>query len=120
MSALGIWPTFLDKATETPACRGEDTNLFFPTVGEHGEEAKAICDRCPLKQTCRDWALNQPLNQVWGIWGGMNDIDRRRWKHAKNADARKAADECELCGAYVGKFRYIHHARHHMPRQVAA
>ncbi|MFJ6889587.1 WhiB family transcriptional regulator [Streptomyces californicus] len=63
------------------ACRDEDPDLFFPT-GTTGpaivqvEEAKAVCRRrCPVMETCLDWALD---NGVQGVWGGTDEDDRRR------------------------------------------
>ena len=43
-------------------CRDEDPELFFP-IGTTGpatvqvEQAKAVCRRCPVVQSCLDWAL---------------------------------------------------------------
>jgi len=64
------------------ACRTEDPELFFPdgTSGRHAaqaEEAKAICNtRCPVRDTCLDWALEQ--RQDSGVWGGTTEQERRR------------------------------------------
>ncbi len=43
-------------------CRDEDPELFFP-IGTTGpavtqiEQAKAVCHRCPVVQSCLEWAL---------------------------------------------------------------
>lgn len=72
----GEWPAWLDEATETPACRGHDTNLFFPDngpgAGKQIAKAKAICRSCPLKVTCEEWALAQPPQHLHGVWGGLS------------------------------------------------
>lgn len=64
------------------ACRDEDPDLFFP-IGTSGpavvqaEEAKAVCRRrCPVMETCLEWALENE-EQV-GVWGGTDEQDRRR------------------------------------------
>lgn len=37
--------------------------------------AKRICDDCPVKQQCLDWALEN--NERYGIWGGATPRERR-------------------------------------------
>lgn len=78
----GEWPSFLDETDEIPACRGHDTELFFPVSARKGgtpnrqiAKAKAICDRCPLKAACRDWAQRQD-RYLAGVWGGTTQNDR--------------------------------------------
>src|SRR5680860_802863 len=45
------------------SCLDEDPELFFP-IGNTGpalqqsEEAKAVCHRCPVVETCLTWALD--------------------------------------------------------------
>jgi WhiB family redox-sensing transcriptional regulator len=62
------------------ACTGEDPELFFPD-GNTGpalrqiEEAKAVCRRCEVAQTCLRWALD--TGQDAGVWGGMSEDERR-------------------------------------------
>ncbi|MET9396046.1 WhiB family transcriptional regulator [Kitasatospora sp. NPDC002965] len=64
-------------------CREEDPELFFP-VGNVGpallqiEEAKAVCRRCPVMETCLLWALE--TGQDAGVWGGMSEDERRALK----------------------------------------
>ncbi|MFI0936907.1 WhiB family transcriptional regulator [Streptomyces sp. NPDC021019] len=63
------------------ACREEDPELFFP-IGTTGpavvqaEEAKAVCRRCPVMETCLDWALE--TGQQDGVLGGTDEEERRR------------------------------------------
>lgn len=89
-TGYGEWPNWLDTATEAPACRGRDTNLFFPTVNIKGysqasqvTQAKAICAACPLLGPCREWALRQPLRSLQGIWGGTTVGDRERLRRKR-------------------------------------
>ncbi|WP_228184097.1 WhiB family transcriptional regulator [Streptomyces anulatus] len=62
-------------------CRDEDPDLFFP-VGTTGpavvqaEEAKAVCRRCPVMESCLDWALE--TGQQDGVLGGTDEEERRR------------------------------------------
>jgi len=58
------------------ACRGLDPEVFFPGEAEPGDAAKAVCDRCPVRQPCLEWALASREKQ--GVWGGCDERDRRR------------------------------------------
>jgi WhiB family redox-sensing transcriptional regulator len=75
------------------ACLTEDPELFFP-IGNTGpalaqiEEAKAVCHRCPVVDTCLKWALEN--GQDAGVWGGMSEDERRALKR-RTARARRAS-----------------------------
>lgn len=74
------------------ACRDEDPELFFP-VGSTGpsllqiEEAKEVCHRCPVRESCLSWALES--GQDAGVWGGLSEDERRAAKRraARNRTA---------------------------------
>lgn len=84
----GTWPAWLDEATETPACRGKDTDLFFPGQREGWKVpiARAICAVCPLKPTCKAWAIDQPPMQLYGVWGGTTTTERRKLHAGQGGD----------------------------------
>jgi WhiB family redox-sensing transcriptional regulator len=42
------------------------------------EQAKAVCRRCPVVQSCLDWALRS--GQDSGVWGGLSEDERRALK----------------------------------------
>ena len=75
------------------ACRDEDPELFFP-IGNTGpallqiEEAKQVCRRCPVTESCLRWALGS--GQDAGVWGAMSEDERRALKH-RRARARARA-----------------------------
>ncbi|MFR9779047.1 WhiB family transcriptional regulator [Micromonospora sp. MS34] len=72
-------PTFIDHADQPPACRSHDPDLWFRPGDE--AEAKAICATCPHEQPCRVWAYAQPVDRLYGVWGGTTHNERRRnWK----------------------------------------
>lgn len=58
------------------ACRGLDPEIFYPASDEEADEAKAICDQCPVRQSCLEHALMQRERE--GIWGGCTERERRR------------------------------------------
>ena len=65
-------PAWQDHA----ACIGHPLDLFFPTRGEDASHAKAICARCPVRDTCLEHALAN--GEHHGIFGGMSERERRR------------------------------------------
>jgi WhiB family transcriptional regulator, redox-sensing transcriptional regulator len=76
----------LDVWRDRAACRGPETALFFPpSTTERRDErdarerrAKAICVQCPVRRECLDYALG--VGEVHGIWGGLNETERRGLK----------------------------------------
>ncbi|MFC4335828.1 WhiB family transcriptional regulator [Salininema proteolyticum] len=64
-------------------CRDEDPELFFP-IGDSGpalsqvELAKSVCNRCPVRESCLEWAL--ATGQDAGVWGGLSELERRALK----------------------------------------
>lgn len=75
------------------ACLDKDPELFFP-VGNTGpallqiEEAKSVCRRCQVVDTCLQWAIES--GQDAGVWGGMSEDERRALKR-RAARARRAS-----------------------------
>ncbi len=65
------------------ACREVDPEGFFP-IGNTGpallqiEEAKQVCRRCPVMESCLQWAVES--GQDAGVWGGMSEDERRAYK----------------------------------------
>lgn len=70
-----------------------DPDLWFPVgssdrYAQQLTEAKAVCARCPVITRCREWALARPDEA--GVWGGLDEDDRRRI-HRRHGRRRKAA-----------------------------
>ena len=57
-------------------CVGVDAAVFYPRRLTPGalDYAKQFCDRCPIVDDCRDYALTHDLD---GIWGGTTGAERR-------------------------------------------
>jgi len=57
--------------------------VFFPTHHHERKDerlsrerrAKAICASCPVLELCLDYALR--IREPHGIWGGLNELERR-------------------------------------------
>ena len=61
-------------------CREVDLALFYPEVGhnDQGKAAKAICQRCPVRDLCLEYALEQPTKDDFGVWGATSPQDRQK------------------------------------------
>ena len=72
-------------------CRDTDPDLFFP-VGTTGQalvqiaRAKEVCGECPVKNDCLEYALE--TNQDAGIWGGLDEEQRRAIRRQSAARQR--------------------------------
>jgi WhiB family transcriptional regulator, redox-sensing transcriptional regulator len=69
-----------DDWRERAACRDEDPELFFPLSDQgpgarQADEAKAVCARCPVRERCLEYALDNGLDH--GIFGGLTETERR-------------------------------------------
>lgn len=66
------------KWTEDAICAQIDPDLFFPEKGASIQQAKRVCDSCPVRQQCLDAALRN--NERFGIWGGLSERERREYR----------------------------------------
>lgn len=79
-----------DDWREQAACRGLNSDLFFP-IGTSGpalaqtERAKEICRTCPVVAQCLEAALEHGEDD--GIWGGMTPEERRRLRQLRRRRA---------------------------------
>ena len=65
-------PAWMSRA----ACRGQDTNAFFPARGRSNATAKATCAACPVQSECLDYALALG-DAPHGIFAGLVPAERR-------------------------------------------
>lgn len=72
-------PAWHDQA----ACRGMGTTLFFPSRGQITSTALRVCDRCPVRIECREWALAN--GERHGIWGGLSERQRRQVRRIRRS-----------------------------------
>lgn len=77
------------------ACKGAPLGLFFGPENERGDAkktresaAKAICAQCPVRSECLEYALSLP--ERYGVYGGLNE-DERRSEQRRRARARRGA-----------------------------
>ena len=53
-------------------CSQTDPEAFFP------EKGKRVCAQCEVREQCLKWAIEH--DERFGIWGGMSERERRRYK----------------------------------------
>lgn len=86
---MAIGYTRVDSPPIGGNCVGHDVRMWFPhaertnnrdfsaqyrKAGEHTITAKAICDDCPQKVDCLNYAL---YHEMFGIWGGTTERERK-------------------------------------------
>jgi WhiB family redox-sensing transcriptional regulator len=77
-------PTLPKGWRNSAACRDHDPELWFADPSNDGdtEYAKAVCDGCPVRRLCGDYALGQP-GSIAGVWGGLTESERRSIKRSE-------------------------------------
>lgn len=63
--------------TNRARCRGLDPEQFFVRSLQDARSAIRVCDRCPVKQDCLDYAVEQGIEV--GVWGGLTERQRRAY-----------------------------------------
>lgn len=56
-------------------CKDYPTKMWYQFDTEKDRAAKRICNKCPVQAECLQYAL---ANHETGVWGGLNDLDRKR------------------------------------------
>lgn len=80
-----------DRWRNFAECNGMDSDIFFPTPPDQPSKtraAKAICDLCVVTEECLNYAITS--SQKKGIWGGLDEDERRRYKRALQARQRRS------------------------------
>lgn len=101
--------------TELAECVNVDPEVFYPTIvdddgveyfddgtiweafgdtSEYYDEARSICEACPVKQACLDHAMTH--KERFGMWGALTPIERRRIERNERRarlKARRAQEE---------------------------
>jgi WhiB family transcriptional regulator, redox-sensing transcriptional regulator len=68
---------------ERALCAETEPEVFFPESGGSTLKAKLVCQKCPVKVECLDYAINH--DERFGIWGGLSERERRRLKTSQVA-----------------------------------
>ena len=57
-------------------CREMPPSTFFPSDGVGVDVARQICQECPVRVQCLEYALENRIDH--GVWGGASERERRR------------------------------------------
>ena len=63
------------KWMDQALCAQTDPEAFYPERGASHREAKNVCERCPVRPDCLDWAIKHGESD--GVWGGMGPAERK-------------------------------------------
>jgi len=83
------------------ACRGMGSDIFYPERGATAARAKAICDRCQVRQACAD----SGLMDEFGVWGGMAQRDRQAHRIELGV-TNSRSDRTPICGTSSGHWAH--------------
>ena len=75
-------------------CANQPPEMFFPSDGVGVEVAKRICGKCPVQETCLEYALANRIDH--GVWGGCSERQRRRILKARRKEAAAAEKESRV------------------------
>jgi WhiB family transcriptional regulator, redox-sensing transcriptional regulator len=79
------------------ACKGEPTQIFFAVQGQDVRVARKICNNCPVRVECLQWAVDASIQH--GIFGGRVPRERRA--------LRKGYRWIDTCGTMAGAHRHL-------------
>lgn len=63
-------------------CRNIDPDLWFPDAGGSTRAPISMCQRCPVKQRCLDYAMDNEIE--YGVWGGTSNKQRKAMRAASS------------------------------------
>jgi WhiB family transcriptional regulator, redox-sensing transcriptional regulator len=71
------------------ACRSAEPEVFFPetTSSRAIAAAKLVCNGCPVRAKCLEFALETRLDH--GVWGGLTENERRSLRRSRQRKARR-------------------------------
>ncbi len=70
-------------------CRNQPPSLFFPSDGVGVDIAQRVCEGCPVKSPCLEYALRNGIDH--GVWGGASERERRRIARRRRAERAAGA-----------------------------
>jgi len=89
-SRRAVTDTGDDRAWQKGAACRADPELFFggpatpAAAGARTAAARAVCNRCPVRVACLEFALDA-TPQVEGVWAGTTVPERRALRRARKA-----------------------------------
>lgn len=88
------------------ACRGMDTTIFYPRVGENATEAKLVCAGCDVRAECLTTALaDEATGHRFGVRGGLTPRERDDEARRRRIRFVRPPAPCGTEAAYVRHLR---------------
>lgn len=81
-------------------CYAQPSDIFYPGDPHGGQPsdrpedyrvAKSLCDRCPVRRPCLEYAL--ATGEKWGMWGGLMPSERVSEKRRRARGSRQTCLE---------------------------
>ncbi|MFH9826750.1 WhiB family transcriptional regulator [Streptomyces bobili] len=97
----------LTATTPGLPCRTTDPELWFSRSSSERALAVALCQECPIRRACAQYALDNP--EVRGVWGGTTAADRRSFRDGRPwrfDEQGRLRLECGSEEAYRSHFGY--------------
>ena len=66
-------------------CKEADPNLFYSNKPAEIKQAVEICNTCPVRVLCANYAVAE--NEEYGVWGGLTEADRRQLRKKRSSRA---------------------------------
>ncbi len=88
--------------TPKAACRGGNTEVFFPERGDSELAAKQVCGLCVVKIECLTYALEAA--EKTGVWGQASERQRRPLRRAIRIETEQGIDRYEATRNAVKRF----------------
>lgn len=73
----------VEEATIIPACQTSDPDAWFSDDGNAYAMARQLCQKCPVKDLCADFAIEN--KERHGLWGGLSPQDRQKIRVSNGA-----------------------------------
>ena len=86
MKSMDLLASQFNPFNGTQLCVGEDPETFFPEAYTDlvaVAKAKSICGDCWIKDSCLEYAMQDP--KLDGIWGATTPHDRKRLRLSTSA-----------------------------------
>lgn len=88
------------------ACANYDPELWFADQGaaDAYTEARAICNSCPVRETCLEWSLTHYVE--YGMWGGLSAIQRKKMRSERGMRKPREWGDLVPCGTATAVRRH--------------
>jgi WhiB family redox-sensing transcriptional regulator len=74
-------------------CNDVPPSTFFPSDGVGVDSARKICQTCPVKEPCLEYALVNRIDH--GVWGGTSERERRRILRQRRSSAARVRTQSQ-------------------------